>query len=229
MPRSDGVKPQQKKTGTVATSTVKRRSTKKPVASALAEPAKPLNMKPRLLEKYRSEVRPQLIKEMGYRNPMEAPRLQKVVLNIGLAEALQNPKAVEAATRDLEAISGQKAVVTKSRKAIAAFKLREGMPIGVTVTLRGNRMYDLLDRLVNSALPRIRDFRGVPRESFDGRGNFSLGIREQVIFPEIDYNQVDRIRGLQLSVVTTARNNQEALRLLELIGVPFASTGAKEN
>ena len=154
-------------------------------------------------------------------NTMRVPRIQKIVLNIGLGEALTNGRAMEAATRDLTVISGQKPVSTRARKSIANFKLREGNPIGTTVTLRGDRMYHFLDRLINTALPRIRDFRGLPRRGFDGRGNFSLGIREQLIFPEIDYNDIDRIRGLQVTMATTAMNDSEAIRLLELFGMPF--------
>jgi len=152
---------------------------------------------------------------------MQVPRVQKIVLNIGVVEALTNARAMESATRDLATISGQKPIITRARKSIAAFKVREGNPIGTTVTLRGSRMYYFLDRLINMALPRIRDFRGIPRRGFDGRGNFSIGIREQIIFPEIDYNQIDRIRGLQVTIATTARNDPEALRLLELYGMPF--------
>ncbi len=160
--------------------------------------------------------------EFGYTSPMQAPRLDKIVLNIGMGEALQNARAIEAATADLTAITGQRPVVTRAKRSIAQFKIRDGMPIGLTVTLRGRRMYEFLDRLVNSALPRIRDFQGVSRNSFDGRGNYSLGLREQVIFPEIDYNAVDRMRGLQIVIVTTAPNDQEGLRMLELLGMPFA-------
>jgi len=154
---------------------------------------------------------------------MQVPRLSKILLNIGIgAEAIQNSKAVESASRDLTLISGQHPITTRARKSIAAFKVREGMPMGLAVTLRNRRMYEFFDRLVSSALPRIRDFRGLSRESFDGRGNYALGISEQVIFPEIDYNSIDRVRGLQVVVVTTARTDREGLRLLELLGVPFA-------
>ena len=152
---------------------------------------------------------------------MQIPRLTKVILNIGLGETLTNSRALEAATGDLTLISGQKPVTTRAKKSIAGFKIREGMPIGVSVTLRGTRMYEFMDRLLNSTLPRIRDFQGVSRTAFDGRGNFSLGIREQVIFPEIDYNNIDRIRGLQIVVVTTASNDVEGMRMLELLGMPF--------
>jgi large subunit ribosomal protein L5 len=162
-----------------------------------------------------------MMREFGFANPMQVPRVKKIVLNIGVGEALTNARAMESATRDLATISGQKPIITRARKSIAAFKVREGNPIGTTVTLRGSRMYYFLDRLINMALPRIRDFRGIPRRGFDGRGNFSIGIREQIIFPEIDYNQIDRIRGLQVTIATTARNDSEAMRLLELYGMPF--------
>ena len=180
---------------------------------------------PRLLELLRTEIGPQLMREFGYTSPMQIPRLEKVVLNIGMGEALQNARAMEAATADLTAISGQKPIVTRAKKSIAQFKIRDGMPIGLTVTLRGRRMYEFYDRLVSSALPRIRDFQGVSRSSFDGRGNYSLGLREQVMFPEIDYNAVDRMRGLQIVIVNTAPNDAEGLRLLELMGMPFTRPG----
>ena len=179
---------------------------------------------PRLLETLRSDVGPQMIQEFGYTSPMQVPKLEKIVLNIGMGEALQNARAMEAATADLTAISGQKPLVTRAKRSIAQFKIRDGMPIGLTVTLRGTRMWEFYDRLVNSALPRIRDFQGVSRNSFDGRGNYSLGLRDQVIFPEIDYNAIDRLRGLQVVIVTTAPNDQEGLRMLELLGMPFART-----
>ena len=204
------------------TTTRTARSTKTtPEAAPPQAEIPPPRIIPRLLERYRQEVVPALMQEFGYRNTMEVPRLTKVVLNIGLGEALQNSKAQESASRDLTLISGQHPITTRARKSIAGFKLREGMPIGLMVTLRGNRMYDFMDRLMNAALPRIRDFRGISRNAFDGRGNFSLGIREQVIFPEIDYNQIDRIRGFQVSIVTTARTDRSSLRLLELLGMPF--------
>ena len=176
---------------------------------------------PRLKLKFREEIIPQMMREFSYANPMEVPRLQKIVLNIGLGEALTNGRAMEAATTDLTTISGQKPIITRARKSIAGFKIRQGNSIGAAVTLRGDRMYHFLDRLVNTALPRIRDFRGMARRGMDGRGNFSLGIREQIIFPEIDYNSIDRIRGLQVTITTTARNDAEAMRLLELYGFPF--------
>ncbi|MEE2686842.1 MAG: 50S ribosomal protein L5 [Chloroflexota bacterium] len=164
-----------------------------------------------------------MMSEFGYRNTMRVPRIRKVTLNIGLGEALTNGRAMEAAVQDLTTISGQKPVITRAKKSIANFKLREGNQIGTSVTLRGARMYHFLDRLVNTALPRIRDFRGISRRGFDGRGNFSIGIREQIIFPEIDYNQIDRIRGLQVTIGTSAPNDSEAMRLLELFGMPFVS------
>jgi large subunit ribosomal protein L5 len=177
--------------------------------------------KPRLLETYRTEIVPAMMGEFEFKSVMEVPRLQKIVLNIGLGEALTNSRAMESATRDLSTISGQKAIITRARKSIATFKIREGNPIGACVTLRGARMYHFLDRLINTALPRIRDFRGISRRGFDGRGNFSMGIREQIIFPEIDYNQIDRIRGFQITMATSAKNDAEAMRLLELFGMPF--------
>ena len=186
------------------------------------EPAVQARPLPRLLLRLRSEIAPALMQEFSYSSNMQVPNLSKVVVNIGLGEALQNARAMEAATRDVTAITGQRPVTTRAKKSIAGFKIREGMPIGLSVTLRGRRMYEFVDRLISSALPRIRDFQGVPRESFDGRGNYSLGIREQVIFPEIDYNSIDRIRGLQIVICTTARTDHEGLRLLERMGMPFA-------
>jgi large subunit ribosomal protein L5 len=179
-------------------------------------------MVPRLKERYREEVVPALMKEFGYRNVMEAPRLERIVLNVGLGEAIQNPKALDSAAEDVAAITGQRSVITRAKKSIAAFKVRKGMSIGLTVTVRGDRMYELFDRMVNAALPRIRDFQGVSLYSFDGRGNYSLGIKEQLIFPEVDYDKIDRIRGFQVTVVTTARSDEEGKRLLELLGMPFA-------
>jgi large subunit ribosomal protein L5 len=176
----------------------------------------------RLFEAYKQDVVPALIKEFGYENVMQAPKLTKIVVNIGLGESIQNAKAIDAAVGDLTAIVGQKPVVTKAKKSIAAFKLRQGMPIGAMVTLRGERMYEFYDRLVAVALPRIRDFRGVSPNSFDGRGNYTLGVREQLIFPEIEYDKIDKTRGLEMSFVTTARNDEEGRRLLALLGMPFA-------
>jgi large subunit ribosomal protein L5 len=175
-----------------------------------------------LRERYHSEAVPALQKQFGYDNPMQVPRLEKIVVNIGLGEALQNAKAVDAAVGDIAAITGQKPVVTRARRSIAQFRVRTGNPIGVKVTLRGERMWDFLERLTRVALPRIRDFRGVPGKSFDGRGNYSLGLREQLAFPEIDYDKVDRLRGLEISIVTTAKTDEESKRLLELLGMPFA-------
>jgi len=197
----------------------RRRPTQEEAPPEEAAPA--VKRVPRLLERYRAGVKETLQQEFGYRNVMQVPRLEKVVLNIGLGETKTNPKAMESATRDLGLISAQKPIITRARRSIAGFKLREGEPIGTAVTLRGNRMYEFMDRLVNAALPRIRDFRGVSRRAFDGRGNYSLGIREQVIFPEIDYGQIDRIRSLQVSIITTATTDQEAMRLLDLLGMPF--------
>ena len=180
---------------------------------------------PRLLGRFRSDITPQLMKEFEYSSVMQVPRLTKVMMNIGIGEeASQNSQAIENATGDIARISGQRPVVTRAKKSIAGFKLREGTPVGVAVTLRDRRMYEFFDRLVSSSLPRIRDFRGVSPESFDGRGNYSLGIREQIIFPEIDYNAIDRIRGLQVVITTTARSDREGFRLLELMGMPFASS-----
>lgn len=177
---------------------------------------------PRLKERYQKEVVPALMREFGYSNPMQVPRLQKVVVNVGLGEALQNPRALDAASQDIATITGQKPVITRAKKSIAGFKVRQGNPIGVMVTVRGDRMYEFLDRLMNAALPRIRDFQGVPTDAFDGRGNYSLGIREQIIFPEIDYDRIDRIRGFQVTIGTTAATDEEGKRLLELLGMPFA-------
>ena len=176
-----------------------------------------------LRERYRAEVVPALRKEFQYDNAMQVPRLTKIVVNIGLGEALRDAKAVDAAVNDLTLITGQKPVVTRAKKSIAQFRLRTGNAIGVTVTLRGERMWDFLERLTRIALPRIRDFRGVPSRSFDGRGNYSLGLREQLAFPEIDYDRIDRLRGLEMSFVTTATNDEESKRLLALLGMPFAS------
>jgi large subunit ribosomal protein L5 len=174
-----------------------------------------------LKEKYKKDIIPSLMKLYGYKNNMQVPKLDKVVLNIGLGEATQNAKVLEAAERDLVAISGQHPVTTRAKKSIAAFKLREGMPIGLKVTLRGERMYDFFDKLVNAVLPRIRELQGVSRNSFDGRGNYTLGIKEQTIFPEVDYDKIDKVRGLEVSFVTTANTDEEGKHLLELLGMPF--------
>ncbi len=181
----------------------------------------------RLKERYQNEVVPALMREFGYTNVMQVPKLEKAVLNIGLGEAITNAKAIDAAVGDLQQITGQKPVVTRAKRSVAAFKLRTGMPIGVKVTLRGDRMYEFVDRLVNIALPRIRDFRGVSPNAFDGRGNFTLGMTEQIAFPEIDYDRVDKVRGLEIAFVTTARNDEEGRRLLALLGMPFRAPGAE--
>ncbi len=174
-----------------------------------------------LKERYRQEVISALQKEFNYKNPMQVPSVNKVVVNIGLGEVIQNAKAMEAAVADLAAITGQRPVITRAKRSVAAFKLREGMQIGCMVTLRGDRMYYFLEKLVNVALPRLRDFQGVSPEAFDGRGNYTLGLREQLVFPEIDYDKVDKLRGMEVSIVTTARTDQEGRRLLALMGMPF--------
>jgi len=175
----------------------------------------------RLKDKYKNEVVPGMIKKFGYKNIMQVPKLEKVVINVGLGEAIQNSKAIDAAVEDIMAITGQRPVVTKAKKSIAAFKLRQGMSIGAKVTLRGERMYDFVDKLFNIALPRVRDFRGVSPKSFDGRGNYSMGIREQLIFPEIVYDKIDKVRGMDITFVTTAKTDEEARELLRLMGMPF--------
>jgi large subunit ribosomal protein L5 len=175
----------------------------------------------RLRERYRRDIVPALLRDLGRANPMALPRLEKIVLNMGLGEATQNPKLLDSAVEELAAISGQRPVVTRAKKAIANFKLREGMPIGAMVTLRGDRMYEFFDRLVNVTLPRVRDFKGVPDRSFDGRGNYSLGLREQVIFPEINLDKVDKIKGLTVVICTTARSDAEGKALLRALGMPF--------
>ena len=179
-------------------------------------------MAARAREKYQRDVAPVLHKEFSYRNAMEIPRLEKIVVNIGLGEALQNAKALDSASGDVAAVTGQKPVITRAKKSISNFKVREGNAIGIMCTLRGERMWEFFDRLVSVSLPRIRDFRGAPANAFDGRGNYNLGIREQLIFPEIDYDKVDRIRGMQITFVTTARNDEQGRRLLQLLGLPFA-------
>jgi large subunit ribosomal protein L5 len=174
-----------------------------------------------LREQYINEIRGQLRNEFNYRNDLEVPKLEKIVVNIGVGEAIANNRALDAAVNDLTQITGQKPVVTRAKKSIAAFRLRTGMPIGAMVTLRGDRMYEFLDRLMNTALPRVRDFRGVSPRSFDGRGNYTLGLREQLIFPEIEYDKVDKTRGMEISIVTTAKSDEEGRRLLGLLGMPF--------
>jgi large subunit ribosomal protein L5 len=178
----------------------------------------------RLKEKYDKEVAPTLRKEFGYDNVMRIPRLDKAVVNIGMGEAIQNAKAMDNAVRDLTEITGQKPVVTRAKRSVAAFKLREGMPIGVMVTLRGQRMWDFLDIVINIALPRLRDFQGISPDAFDGRGNYTLGIREQLVFPQVDYDKVDKVRGMEITIVTTARTDEEGRRLLKLLGMPFRGT-----
>jgi large subunit ribosomal protein L5 len=176
-----------------------------------------------LRDRYTAEVVPALTKQFEYRNPMQVPRLSKIVINVGLGEALTNAKAIDAAVGDITTITGQKPIVQRAKRSIAQFHVRTGNPIGVKVTLRGQRMWDFLERLTMLSLPRIRDFRGTPTKSFDGRGNYTLGLREQIAFPEIDYDKVDRLRGLEISIVTTAKSDEESKRLLELLGMPFAS------
>ena len=178
-------------------------------------------MAARLKERYKQEIAPQLMKEFEIKNPMRTPKLEKIVLNMGIGEAIANAKILDTAADELGAISGQKPVITKAKKSIAAFKLRKGMPIGTSVTLRGDQMYEFLDRLISISLPRVRDFRGVSPKSFDGRGNYTLGVREQLIFPEIDFNKVDKTRGLNISIVTTAQTDEEARALLKALGMPF--------
>jgi len=180
---------------------------------------------PRLKERYREQVVPTLTKEQGYTNVMEVPRLEKVVVNIGMGEALDNAKALDAAVQDLSTITGQRPIVTRARKSIAAFKLREGNSVGIKVTLRGDRMWDFVDRLLNIALPRQRDFRGVSPDAFDGRGNYSLGLREQLVFPEINYDKIDKIRGMEITIVTSAQTDEEGYQLLRLLGMPFRGRG----
>jgi large subunit ribosomal protein L5 len=183
--------------------------------------AAPQHKLPRLQERYQKEIAPALQKDLNLENPMQIPSVYKVVVNIGMGEAIQNAKAMDAAVRDLTAITGQKPVITKAKRSVAAFKLREGMPIGIMVTLRGERMYDFLDKLINAALPRLRDFQGISAEAFDGRGNYTLGLKEQLVFPEIEYDKVDKIRGMEITIVTSARNDQEGRQLLAMLGMPF--------
>jgi len=178
-------------------------------------------MAARLKEHYRKSVVPALMKEFGYRNVMAVPRLEKITVNVGLGEATQNPKLMDGAVSELGLITGQRPVVTRARKSVAAFKLRAGMSIGCMVTVRGERMYEFLDRLMNIALPRVRDFRGVSTKSFDGRGNYTLGLKDQLVFPEIDYNKVDKIKGMNITITTTARSDAEGIALLRHLGMPF--------
>ena len=204
----------------------KTEAAKTPVPAKAAAPPKNGFRRPTyqgLRQRYQNEVVPALQREFSYGNSMEIPRLDKVVVNIGLGEAIANAKALDAAVGDLTTITGQKPIVTRAKRSIAQFRLRTGMPIGAKVTLRGQRMYDFLERTMALALPRIRDFRGIPTRSFDGRGNFSLGLREQLVYPEIDYDRIDRLRGLEISIVTTAKTDEEGRKLLELLGMPFQS------
>ena len=177
---------------------------------------------PNLKKLYQDEVAPALMQKFGYKSTMQIPRLEKIVVNVGCSEARENAKVLDAVVNDLTTITGQKAVITKAKKSVANFKLREGMPIGAKVTLRGNKMWEFLDRLFNVALPRVRDFRGISADAFDGRGNYALGIKEQLIFPEIEYDKIDKIRGMDIVVVTTAQTDEEARELLKLVGAPFA-------
>jgi large subunit ribosomal protein L5 len=179
----------------------------------------------RLKEKYRKEIIPRLMEICGFKNIMQVPYLEKIVLNIGLGEAISNAKALEAAEKDLETIAGQHAIITRSKKSIAAFRLRTGMPIGLKVTLRGERMYQFFDKLVNAVLPRMHEFQGIPADSFDGRGNYTLGLKEQILFPEIEYDKIDKIRGMEITIITTAKNDEDGKHLLELLGMPFAKDG----
>ena len=181
------------------------------------------NNMPNLKKKYQDEVAPALMQKFGYKSTMQIPRLEKIVVNVGCSEARENAKVLDAVVRDLTTITGQKAVVTKAKKSVANFKLREGMPIGAKVTLRGDKMWEFLDRLFNVALPRVRDFRGISADGFDGRGNFALGIKEQLIFPEIEYDKIDKIRGMDIVMVTTAKTDEEARELMKLVGAPFAN------
>ena len=192
------------------------------------EPAISARTTPRLKTKYREEVLPALREQFQHANVMQVPGLTKIVVNMGVGEAARDSKLIEGAVRDLTAITGQKPQVTKARKSIAQFKLREGMPIGARVTLRGDRMWDFLDRLVSIALPRVRDFRGVPRKSFDGRGNYAMGLKEQIVFPEINYDQIDKVRGMDIIITTTAKTDEEARELLRLFNFPFPAEAQKE-
>jgi large subunit ribosomal protein L5 len=212
---ADEAKPEKKKKADKAPQQAEAAAPKK--EKAPERPAAPARLKKR----YEAEIRPELVKEFGFKNPMQAPKLEKIVVNMGLGEAINNGKIIDASVEQLGAITGQKPVVTKSRKSIANFKLRQGQSIGAMVTLRGDRAYEFLDRLVSIALPRVRDFKGVSPKAFDGKGNYTLGIREQIIFPEINYDKVEKIKGLNITVVTTARNDEEGRALLRHLGMPF--------
>lgn len=178
--------------------------------------------RPRLLDKYRSDIIPKLMRERNYQNPMEVPRIEKIVVNIGVGEGARDPKLIDAAIEDIKIVTGQAPAITKAKKSIAGFKLREGMAVGVKVTLRGSRMYEFLDRLISTALPRIRDFRGLPAKSFDGRGNYTIGITEQLVFPEIDYDKIAKVRGMDITITTTAGNDESAYYLFKEFGLPLA-------
>ena len=213
----------------MSTETKPKRSTRKAAATSDASNGKAAaGFTPPIYEglrqRYRDEVVPAMQRDFSYANPMQIPRLDKVVVNIGLGEAIANAKALDAAVGDLATITGQKPIVTRAKRSIAQFRVRTGMPIGAKVTLRGQRMYDFLERTMRLALPRIRDFRGIATRSFDGRGNFSLGLREQLVYPEIDYDKIDRLRGLEISIVTTAKTDEEGRRLLQLLGMPFQAS-----
>jgi large subunit ribosomal protein L5 len=199
------------------------KAVEKPLDQGAEKPAAPPvpKGKPRLWEYYRTECVPRMMQELRYKSPMQVPKLEKIVVNIGLGEAIQNIKLLESASTELALVTGQKSVVTRAKKSIAAFKLREGMPIGCMVTLRRDRMYYFFDKLVNVVLPRVRDFRGVSERAFDGRGNYTLGIREQIIFPEIDYDKIDKVRGMNITIVTSAPTDEEGKFLLNLLGLPF--------
>ena len=184
-------------------------------------------MAPRLLERYRTDIRSDLIERFGYKNTMQSPTVDKIVVNVGLGEAIQDARALDAATNDISVMTGQKPVITRAKQSVAAFKVREGMPIGAMVTLRGRRMWDFLDRLISIALPRVRDFQGISPDSFDGRGNYTLGLREQLVFPEIDYDSIDKVRGFEVNVVTTAKTDEEGHELLRQLGMPFRSSGVE--
>jgi large subunit ribosomal protein L5 len=179
---------------------------------------------PRLKDKYKNEVAPALMKKFGYKSPMQIPKIEKIVVNVGCGEARDNTKVLDAVIDDLSRITGQKAVITRAKKSVANFKVRTGMPVGAKVTLRSDRMWEFLDRLLNIALPRVRDFRGISQNAFDGRGNYALGLKEQLIFPEIDYDKIDKIRGMDIVICTTAKTDEEARELLELVGAPFAKS-----
>ena len=222
---SDEKKPRKAAPKAPATRAPRRQAAPTPATTAsAATPAPAPASDGGLRRRYLDEVAPAMRREFGYANPMQIPRLEKVVVNIGLGEAIQNAKALDAAVGDLTQITGQKPIVTKAKRSIAQFRLRTGMPIGAKVTLRGQRMYDFVERTVRLALPRIRDFRGISRGSFDGRGNFSLGLREQLVYPEIDYDKIDRLRGMEISIVTTAKTDEEGLKLLQLLGMPFQAS-----